>query len=60
MHTVDEMIRTALETVGVLAIGAGVTAVFYPLIGWGGLISGGLTLLGLSWTSARLSARRQP
>jgi hypothetical protein len=55
---VHERVTTGLDVLGLLLIAAGVCALLFPAIGWGGLVCGGAVVLAGSWWAATSAAAR--
>jgi hypothetical protein len=51
---VDDVLRSLLEFLGLLALVIGGVAALYPLIGWISLAPAGAVLIGISWLLGRL------
>jgi hypothetical protein len=53
-----ELLTSLLDVLGLLLLAAGVAALLFPVIGWGGLVGSGVVVLAGSWWSARQGGRR--
>jgi hypothetical protein len=55
---VRDLVTTALDTLGLLLIAAGVAAGAHRVVGWAGLAAGGVVVLAGSWWYARPPQRK--
>jgi hypothetical protein len=55
-----ELVTTLLDVLGLLLVAAGVCALVFPWLGWGGLAVAGAVVLAGSWVGARLSTPKAP
>jgi len=53
-----EVLTTALDTLGLLLVAAGVAALIFPYLGWGCLLAAGVMVLAGSAVAAWLSRPR--
>jgi hypothetical protein len=55
-----ELATTLLDVLGLLLVAAGVCALVFPWLGWGGLAVSGAVVLAGSFLGARLGAPKPP